>query len=49
MNNEYIEQYSDINVEGVELYVKDTADGYAYLDKDFTKKISYKNLSIHLK
>lgn len=44
MNNEYIEQYSDINVEGVELYVKDTADGYAYLDKDFTKKISYKKL-----
>lgn len=44
MNNEYIEQYSDINVEGVELYVKDTPDGYAYLDKDFTKKISYKKL-----
>ena len=44
MNNEYIEQYSDINVEGVELYVKDNADGYAYLDKDFTKKISYKKL-----
>ena len=44
MNNEYIEQYSDINVEGVELYVKDIADGYAYLDKDFTKKISYKKL-----
>ena len=44
MNNEYIEQYSDINVEGVELYVKDTSDGYAYLDKDFTKKISYKKL-----
>ena len=44
MNNEYIEQYSDINIEGVELYVKDTADGYAYLDKDFTKKIGYKKL-----
>lgn len=31
MNNEYIEQYSDINVEGVELYVKDTADGIIIL------------------
>lgn len=44
MNNEYVEQYSDINIEGVELYVKDIADGYAYLDKNFTKKISYKKL-----
>lgn len=44
MDNKYTEQYSDINIEGVELYVKDNADGYAYLDKDFINKISYKKL-----
>lgn len=40
----YIENDTDVNVEGVELYVKDSADGYAYLDSEFTKKIASKDL-----
>lgn len=40
----YIERDVDVNVEGVEFFVKDTPDGYAYTDKDFVNKASYKNL-----
>jgi len=37
--NKYIEQASDINVEGIEFYV--SGDGYVYIDKEFTKKASF--------
>ena len=40
----YIENDTDVNVEGVELYVKDSADGYAYIDSKFSKRINSKTL-----
>lgn len=43
-NNSYIERDTDLNVEGVEFYVKDTSDGYAYLDSDFVKKVGFNKL-----
>ena len=33
--SKYIEEASDLNVEGVEFYVKDTPDGYIYFDEEF--------------
>lgn len=37
---EYIERTSDINVEGVEFYIKETPDGYVYIDEECTIKAS---------
>ena len=39
MLNKYIETSGDINVEGIEFYVSE--DGYLYIDKEFTKKVSF--------
>lgn len=33
--SKYIEEASDLNVEGVEFYVKSTPDGYLYSDEEF--------------
>lgn len=44
MDNKYVEDTSDLNVEGVEFYVKAEPDGYAYLDKEFTNKVNSKSL-----
>ena len=42
--NKYIETATDLNVEGVEFYVKDTPDGYVYKDTEFTEKVDTETL-----
>ena len=42
--SKYIEEASDLNVEGVEFYVKDTPDGYIYLDEEFKFVVSKADL-----
>ena len=42
--NKYIETATDLNVEGVEFYVKDTPDGYVYKDAEFTEKVDTETL-----
>ena len=40
----YIETATDLNVEGVEFFVKDTPDGFIYYDAEFTKKVDTETL-----
>ncbi len=40
MDNKYIETSSDVNVEGVEFYVKEVADGYLYKEAACENKVS---------
>lgn len=40
MDNKYVEQYSDVNVEGVEFYVKTEADGYLYKEVTCENKVT---------
>lgn len=42
--SEYIETATDLNVEGVEFYVKDTPDGYVYEDAEFTDRVRTEKL-----
>ena len=42
--NKYVEDYSDVNVEGVEFYVPAEADGYLYLDQECTQKVPAEKL-----
>lgn len=42
--NKYIETATDLNVEGVEFYVKDTPDGYVYEDSEFTDRVRTEKL-----
>lgn len=42
--SKYIEEATDLNVEGVEFYVKDTPDGYIYSDEDFKHFVSKADL-----
>lgn len=42
--SEYIETATDVNVEGVEFYVKDTPDGYVYEDAEFTDRVRTEKL-----
>lgn len=42
--NQYIETASDLNVEGVELFVKDTPDGFVYEDAEFKNKVDTETL-----
>jgi len=44
MDNKYIEEASDVNVEGIEFYVKNEADGFLYFDAECTKKVDTKTL-----
>lgn len=37
--SQYIETETDVNVEGVEFFVKDTPDGFIYEDAEFSKKV----------
>ena len=41
---QYIETATDLNVEGVEFFVKDTPDGFIYEDAEFNKKVDTKTL-----
>ena len=41
---QYIETASDLNVEGVEFYVKDVADGFVYNDSECTIKVDTETL-----
>ena len=41
---QYIETASDLNVEGVEFYVKDVADGFVYNDLECTIKVDTETL-----
>lgn len=45
--NKYIENYSDLNIRGCELYVKSVDDGFVYTDKECTIKADAK-LLVHL-
>ena len=45
MDNKYIEEYSDVNVEGVEFYVKTEADGYLYKEATFENKVTAEELT----
>lgn len=45
MDNKYVEQYTDINVEGVEFYVASEPDGYLYKEAACENKVT----SIELK
>ena len=40
MDNKYVEEYSDVNVEGVEFYVKEEADGYLYKEATCENKVT---------
>lgn len=40
MNNKYVEEYSDVNVEGIEFYVKEEADGYLYKEATCENKVT---------
>lgn len=40
----YIETATDLNVEGVEFYVKETPDGFVYEDVECTKKVNTETL-----
>ena len=40
MDNKYVEQYSDVNVEGVEFYVKAESDGYLYKEAACENKVT---------
>lgn len=42
--SKYIEEASDLNVEGVEFYVKETPDGFVYEDSECTKKVNTETL-----
>lgn len=42
--SKYIEEASDLNVEGVEFYVKETPDGFIYEDSECTKKVNTETL-----
>lgn len=42
--SQYIETATDLNVEGVEFYVKNTPDGYIYFDEECTKRVDSKTL-----
>lgn len=42
--NQYIETASDLNVEGIELFVKDTPDGFVYEDAEFKNKVDTETL-----
>ena len=42
--SEYIETATDVNVEGVEFYVKDTPDGYIYENVEFTDRVRTEKL-----
>lgn len=42
--SQYIETATDLNVEGVEFFVKNTPDGFIYDDAEFTKKTDTKTL-----
>ena len=37
---QYIETASDLNVEGIDFYVKQEADGYFYSDEACTQKVN---------
>lgn len=41
---QYIETETDVNVEGVEFFVKDTPDGFVYEDAEFNKKVDTETL-----
>ena len=40
MDNKYIEEYPDVNVEGIEFYVKEEADGYLYKEAECENKVT---------
>ena len=40
MDNTYVEQYSDVNVEGIEYYVKAEPDGYLYKEVACENKVT---------
>lgn len=42
--SQYIETATDLNVEGVEFFVKNTPDGFIYDDAEFTKKTDTETL-----
>ena len=42
--SKYIETATDLNVEGVEFYVKETPDGFVYEDAECTKKVDTETL-----
>lgn len=44
MDNKYIEQSSDVNVEGVEFYVASEPDGYLYKEATCKNKVTAKEL-----
>ena len=44
MDNKYVEEYSDVNVEGVEFYVKEEADGYLYKEAECENKVTSNEL-----
>jgi len=41
---QFIETETDVNVEGVEFFVKDTPDGFVYEDTEFNKKVDTETL-----
>ena len=41
---QYIETATDLNIEGVEFFVKNTPDGFVYYDAEFTKKVDTETL-----
>ena len=43
-NNKYIEEYSDVNVEGVEFFVKDEPDGYLYKEEACENRVTAEEL-----
>lgn len=45
MDNKYIEEYSDVNVEGIEFYVKEEADGYLYKEAECENKVTAEELT----
>lgn len=44
MGKRYIQTASDKNVEGVEFYVKNVADGYLYNNADYTERVNLEDL-----
>lgn len=42
--SKFVEEYSDVNVEGVEFYVPQVADGFLYKDSECTEKVDGKTL-----
>lgn len=38
--SKYVEDFSDVNVEGIEFYVKEEPDGYLYKESTFENKVS---------